>query len=193
NATVSFSVPQALAVAERVERALARRREAGLGNEGINPVCTIMVGRLDDWLKHVAARDGAELDPAALNYAGVACAKKAYALYREKAYRTRLLIAAFRLPCHWTEFIGGDLSLTIPHKYQTEFNNAHIEVTAHIQEPVSAAYLKDLERLPDFRKAYGDMTVEEFDGFGPVNKTLEQFAQGYDDLVRIVRSFQFQY
>src|SRR6185436_6259110 len=56
NATVSFSVPQALAVAEAVERGLRRRERNGEDVSRMGPVCTIMVGRLDDWLKVVADR-----------------------------------------------------------------------------------------------------------------------------------------
>jgi transaldolase len=50
NATVSFTLPQCLAVAEAVERGLKRREREGRDIASIGPVCTIMVGRLDDWL-----------------------------------------------------------------------------------------------------------------------------------------------
>ena len=53
NATVSFTLPQAIAVAEAVERGLKRREAEGLDITTMGPVCTIMVGRLDDWLKVV--------------------------------------------------------------------------------------------------------------------------------------------
>lgn len=33
------------------------------------------------------------------------------------------------------------------------------------------------------------MTVEEFDSFGTVNKTLLQFLDGYDDLVSMIRKY----
>ena len=51
NATVSFTLPQAIAVAEAVERGLKRREAEGLDISTMGPVCTLMVGRLDDWLK----------------------------------------------------------------------------------------------------------------------------------------------
>src|ERR1035438_5570455 len=51
NATVSFTLPQAIAVAGAVERGLARREKEGLDIRFMGPVCTIMVGRLDDLLK----------------------------------------------------------------------------------------------------------------------------------------------
>ena len=54
NATVSFTLPQTIAVAEAVERGLERREKAGKDISTMGPVCTIMVGRLDDWIRLVA-------------------------------------------------------------------------------------------------------------------------------------------
>ena len=48
-----------------------------------------------------------------VNWAGVAAFKRAYAIYRERGYRTRALAAAYRHRLHWTEFVGGDVILTI--------------------------------------------------------------------------------
>lgn len=57
NVTVSFSVPQVLAIGEAIERGLVRRDAAGMDTSHMAPVATMMVGRLDDWLKIVAKRD----------------------------------------------------------------------------------------------------------------------------------------
>src|SRR3954447_4945032 len=54
NATVCFTLPQCVAVAEAVERGLTRREKEGKDIATMGSVCTIMVGRLDDWLKLVA-------------------------------------------------------------------------------------------------------------------------------------------
>src|SRR4029079_976036 len=91
NATVSFTLPQCVAVAEAVERGLARREREGHDTSHMGPVCTIMVGRLDDWLKLVMERDGIVTDPEHLEWAGIAVFKKAYALFQARGYRTRLL------------------------------------------------------------------------------------------------------
>jgi len=64
NATVSFALPQALAVAEAVERGLRRREREGRDISTMGPVCTLMVGRLDDWLKAVAEKENVIADPA---------------------------------------------------------------------------------------------------------------------------------
>src|SRR3712207_3791236 len=94
NATVSFTVPQAVAVAEAIERGLQRREAEGHDVGAMGPVCTIMVGRLDDWMKAVAARDGITVDPGVLEWAGVAAFKRAHEVFRERGFRTRLLSAA---------------------------------------------------------------------------------------------------
>lgn len=56
NVTVSFSVPQVLAIADAIERGLRRRDDAGLDTAHMAPVATMMIGRLDDWLRLVAER-----------------------------------------------------------------------------------------------------------------------------------------
>jgi len=193
NATVSFSYTQAMAAAAAIERGLKRREAEGKDVTDMGPVCTIMIGRLDDWLKRVVERDNIAVDPCALEYAGIACAKKAYKEFREKGYRTKLLTAAYRSPLHWTEFIGGDMVLTIPYQYQVRFNDSDFEVQSAIENEVDPRYIDQLMKLPDFVKAYEKMDVEEFDTFGPVNITLSQFLKGYDELIIIIRRFMVRY
>lgn len=190
NATVSFTVPQSLAVAEAVERGLARREKEGLDTASMAPVCTLMVGRLDDWLKKVAEKKGIITNPAYLEWAGVAAMKKAYGIYKQRGYRTRMLAAAYRNHLHWSEFIGGDLVLTIPHEWQVRFNGSDVEVKNRIDDPVDPAILEELLRkFPDFNRAYDEngLKPEEFDTFGATRRTLRSFISGYEDLLKVVR------
>jgi transaldolase len=190
NATVSFTVPQALAVGAAVERGLERRAAAGEDIDSMSPVCTLMVGRLDDWLEVAAGKSGTLLTPGYVNWAGIACVKRAYAIYRERGYRTRVLAAAYRNHLHWSALIGGDIVLTIPSKWQKLFNASDLEVVPRFDEPVPAEAIEELERLvPDFSRAYepDGLTVDEFDGFGATVRTLRQFLQSYQELVATVR------
>lgn len=192
NATVSFSVPQAVEVAEAVERGLGRREREGKDISTMGPVCTIMVGRLDDWLKIVAEREGIIADPCCLEWAGVAAMKKAYDIYRERGYRLRLLSAAFRNHLHWSEFIGGDVVISPPYKWQKRFNASDVEVVSRIDTPVDSSIVDELSaKFVEFRRAYeiGGMTVDEFDDFGPNRRTLRQFTAGYYDFVGVMRDF----
>jgi transaldolase len=189
NATVSFTVPQVIAVAEAVERGLARAQG---DTSSMRPVATLMVGRLDDWMTALADRDGVLLTPGVAAWAGLACFKRAYAIFGERGYRTRLLAAAYRNELHWTELIGGDVVLTIPHRWQVLFNESGTPVRSRIDHPVPAAALEELlAKLPDFRRAYepDGLAVEEFDGYGATVRTLRTFISSYHDLVAVVRDF----
>src|ERR1700684_4448779 len=135
NATVSFTLPQCIAVAEAVERGLTRRESESNDIGSMGPVCTIMVGRLDDWLKVVMERDGISVDPGYLEWAGVAGFKKAYALFRERGYRIRLLSAAFRNHMHWSEFIGADAVVSPTYAWQRRLNASDIAVIPRIDNP----------------------------------------------------------
>jgi len=186
NATVCFTVPQALAVADAVERGLDRRGDA----DGMSPVCTIMVGRLDDWLEIAAKKAGTLMTPGYVNWAGIACVKRAYGIYRERGSRTRLLAAAYRNHLHWSQLIGGDIVLTIPHVWQKLFNASDIEVAPRFEDPVPTAILEELlTKLPDFVRAYepDGLTVDEFEGFAATRRTLRGFIASYDDLCAVVR------
>ena len=192
NATVCFTVPQSLAVAEAVERGLKRREKENLPVDDMSPVCTIMVGRMDDWLKVLTNRDDVIVDPGNLNWAGVACIKHAYEIYQEKGYRTRLLAAAYRHHYHWSELIGGDVILTIPHKWQVRFNHSDIVVKERFSNPIPEDILNSLlDHFEDFRRAYhaDGMTVDEFDSYGATVRTLRGFIASYHDLVGLIRDF----
>ncbi len=192
NATVCFTVAQALAVAEAVERGLKRREAEGKDIDELHPVCTIMVGRLDDWLKIVCARDELVPNPEILEWAGVAVMKRAYAIYQERGYRCRLLAAAYRNHYHWSEFIGGDVVLTIPCKWQKRFNQSQVEVKERMHQAVAPQIVSELQSLfPDFRAAYepDGLSPAEFDTFGATRRTLRTFIADYIGLLAVVRDF----
>ena len=118
----------------------------------MGPVCTIMVGRLDDWLRTVAARDGSSVDPELLDWAGVAVFKRAYRIFQDRGFRTRLLSAAFRNHMHWSELVGGDVVISPPFEWQVRLNSSGIEPHPRIDEPVDAEIVSALyEGFADFR------------------------------------------
>ncbi len=192
NATVSFTVPQALAVAEAVERGLNRRAAEGKDISTMRPVCTIMIGRTDDWMKVVAKKEEIDIDPAALDWAGIAVFKNAYRIWQERGYRTRLLAAAYRHLGHWSELIGGDIVLTIPYEWQLKINASDIPVIERMQNPVEPQIVDALySKIPDFRRAYDadGMTPAEFDSYGATVRTLRTFIAAVHDLMGVMRDF----
>ena len=192
NATVSFTVPQAVAVAEAVERGLNRRAAEGKDVSQMRPVCTIMIGRTDDWVKMVAKRDNVDINPDYLNWAGIAVFKHAYDIWQQRGYRVRLLAAAYRHLGHWSELIGGDVVLTIPYDWQLKINASDIPVVERMQNPVDPQIVEALyTKLPDFRRAYDPdgMTPAEFDSYGATVRTLRAFIAAAHDLMAVVRDF----
>jgi len=190
NVTVSFSVAQVILAAERIERGLDRAKANGINTDNFTPYVTMMVGRLDDQLKRVMAKERISIDPGYLEWAGVAAFKKAYKLFKERGYRSKLLVAAFRNHMQWSEFIGGDLVLSMPHEWWTQYNNSDIEVIPRIDIPVRPEIIEELYRkFADFRKAYDEdgMTESEFLTFGSTVHTLNQFNTGYQNLLTFIR------
>lgn len=190
NATVCFTLPQCIAVAESVERGLKRREREGKEIATMGPVCTIMVGRLDDWLKVLIEKENVSIDPGYLEWAGVAVFKKTYKIFRERGYRIRLLSAAFRNHMHWSELIGGDVVISPPYSWQVRFNASDIEPRSRIDEPVPPKMVEELsKKFADFRRAYTEdgLAIAEFDSFGPTRRTLRQFISACHDLDSLVR------
>lgn len=190
NVTVSFTVPQALAAAEAIERGLKRREAEGKDISTMSPRVTMMVGRNDDWMKVVVKRDGIDISPEYLEWCGVACFKKAYGIFQARGYRAGLLAAAYRNFLHWTEFVGGDVALTIPWEWQVKFNGSDVKPTPHMQEPIDEAILDALyTKIPDFRRAYDEdgLTVQAFDTFGATVRTLRSFVEAWHNFVAVIR------
>ena len=192
NATVCFTLPQAVAVAEAVERGIARRAAAGNDTANLTPVCTLMIGRLDDWLKVVARKESIVLTPGHLDWAGIAVMKKTYGLFQQRRYRARLLAAAYRHHLHWSELIGGDIVQTIPYEWQVLFNRSDIEVKPRMRNAVDPTVVEELYRkFADFRRAYDEqgLALLDFDQFGATARTLRTFIGSYAELLACVRDF----
>jgi transaldolase len=189
NATVSFSVAQAVAAGEAVERGLRRREAGGLRVDDKGPVITVMMGRIEDWLRVQTERDGIIADPSSLPWSGVAVFKRTVEEFRRRGLRARPLAAAIRHHLHWSELIGGDVIITMPAVWQRRFNASDIEVRPRMDEPVEPRIVDDLRRhYPDFVRAFepDGLKPDEFDSFGPSARTLRAFIGSYHDLLHQV-------
>ena len=177
-ATVSFTVPQVLAVAERHRRGAQRAQQAGIAAGRCFAV--IMIGRLDDYLREIAADRKAGLSEADIRCAGLAVTKRAYALYQERQYEAVLLVAALRGVYHAAELAGANLILSIHPKYQPPLLAADLPKQTRIDSPLDAQAIERLRALPDFPRAYepDGMQPEEFSAFGLTQRTLAQFSEG---------------
>ena len=107
--------------------------------------------------------------------------------------RARLLAAAIRHHLHWSEFVGGDVVITLPSSWQKKFNASALEVRERMDVPVAQRYIDELvEQFPDFRRAYepDGLAVDDFDSFPPTVRTLRAFIGSYHELLAAVTDAQ---
>ncbi len=187
NATVSFTVSQAVLVAEAIARGEQRARATG--KVAPRSVITLMIGRVDDHIKRVVDKDKLLLDPGHLAWAGIAVFKSAHAVFKRRGFSTTLLAAAYRHHLHWTELIGAGVIQTIPYAWWKQFETAHVPLRASLHEPVEPEILASLRKVPDFVRAHdeGALAAGDIERYGATVHTLRQFLDGYEGLVKLVR------
>ena len=191
NATVSFTVPQVVKVAEAIEKGLEEAEKNGIDTTNITPYVTIMVGRIDDHLKRIRKSKSVNIEPEIIDWASIAIFKNAYRIFKEKKYKSKLLAAAFRCDLHWKEIVGGDIIISMPYEWWNKFNASDVNVKHKIDEPVDEKTINLLkENFEDFNKAYDEngMTENEFESFGATVHTMQTFLEGYDEFVELIRS-----
>ena len=175
--TVSFTVPQVIAIAERHRAGIARAKA-----QGITPgkcFAVIMIGRLDDFLREVAHDNQVAVSEADIRQAGLAVTKRAYALYRERNYEAVLLVAALRGDYHLTEIAGADLIMSIAPAFQEVFVTQDLPREERIDRPIPDDVIERLAAMPEFVRAYepDGMKPAEFMAFGATQRTLSQFCE----------------
>ena len=174
--TVSFTVPQVLAIAERHRKGIARAKAKGIKPGRCYSV--IMIGRLDDYLREVAQDSYPEVSESDIRWSGLACTKRAYQIYKEKGYESELLIAALRGPYHLTELAGANLIMSIAPGPQVWFIKDDHPREERIDHPVPADAIARLNKMPEFVKAYepNGMSPKDFIGYGVTQRTLSFFV-----------------
>ncbi|MBR2570970.1 MAG: transaldolase [Clostridia bacterium] len=192
NGTVCFGIPQAIAVAEAVERGFRRREALGLPVEGILGSCTIMTGRLDDYMKRLAQERETPITQEYLDMAGEAVFKKAYRIYRERGYRAKLLVANNNSHFLWSRFLGGDLLMTVNPLWCRRMEGARLPLRETIDEQVDPLIVGELlDKFPEFRSVYQEdgLSVSEFNHYGAFIHTMNEFLTGCDGFLGYLRSF----
>jgi len=176
-ATVSFTVPQVIAVAERYRRGIQRARRNRV--EPGRCFAVIMIGRLDDYLRDVAHDYEADVDESDIQQAGVAVTKRAYSMYTERGYEAVLIIAALRGAYHMTELAGAEIVMSIAPKYQEILLSESFPCEERIDVGVPADVIERLSKLAEFVRAYDPegMMPKDFITYGVTQKTLSQFYE----------------
>ena len=174
-ATVSFTLPQVIAVADRHRRGVARAHAAGRAPGRCFAV--LMVGRLDDYIREVARDSGARAAEEDIRLAGLAVTKRADAIFRAEGYEAVLLVAALRGDYHITALAGARLVISVPPRSQAALLKADPPRVACASLPVPEDAVRRLCTIREFARAYAPdgMRPEEFISYGPTQRTLSQF------------------
>jgi transaldolase len=193
NATVSFSVSQALAAAEAMERGMRRLSHETAAT--FTPYVTIMVGRVGDHLKRVQDAELVLADPGVADWAGIAIFKKAHRLFRQRGHAPMLVAAAYRHRRQWSELVGDGFVQSIPYKWWKAFDASDVSLSTTIADPIPEPIHSELVRFfPDFVRAYDEegMRPEQFESYGASVATLRQFESAYRTLVAHVSTLRRQ-
>ena len=174
--TVSFTVPQVLAIGAALQRGFDCAHQNGI-KPGLG-AAVIMVGRLDDFLRDVAQDSSDVVAESDIIQAGTAAAKRAYKIFKERKYESYIMPAGCRGAYHITALAGANMIMSIAPKIASMLGEVEGPFREQIDEPVPQDVIDRLMTMPEFRKAYepDGMKMEEFITFGSTNRTLDQFV-----------------
>lgn len=182
-ATVSFTLPQVLAVTQIYSDVLR-------GWRGENPprlAAVLMVGRLDDYLRTLAKQRAIQVPESIITQAGVAVAKRTYSEMRKRNLPGFLLLAAPRGLYHITEFLEMEAAMTAGAAIrQLAYDSPSPLVPGTNPTPEALDVLRTT--FPEFVQAYepDGIPVEEFESYGAAVRTLAEFISAQDGLERFV-------
>ncbi|MCL5281901.1 MAG: hypothetical protein M1376_18560 [Planctomycetes bacterium] len=175
--TISYTVPQTIATAERYRRGIQRATAKGIAPGKCFAV--IMIGRLDDYLRELAHDCCAEVSEADIRQAGLAVTKRAYSIYKQREYEATLIVAALRGTHHMTELAGAEVIMSIFPTIQEMLLTPDLPQQERIDVDIPADVIERLSQIPDFVRAYepDGMKPTEFVTYGVTQRTLSQFIE----------------
>lgn len=184
-ATEIFAISQAIYMCERWEAAVKK-----YGNRPPFFI-THITGIFDQHLGNVVKEKGIDIAPGILAQAGCCVGRREYHIVKERGYQTTLLGGGARGIQHFTEFVGGDMDITINWSTADELIQAGPPAVKRINAVTPRAVIAELDaKLPEFRQAYAEdsLTIKEFKAFGPVQLFRTMFLDGYGKLVSAVKA-----
>lgn len=175
--TISYTVPQVIAIAERHRRGIQRARKNGV--EPGKCFAVIMIGRLDDYLREVAHDGRASVSESDIRLAGLAVTKRAYSIYKQRGYEAVLIVAALRGTYHMTELAGAEIIMSIFPTVQEILLTPDLPQEERIDVEVPADAIERLSQIREFVRAYepDGMKPSEFIAYGVTQRTLSQFYE----------------
>ena len=186
NATEIFGVAQMLSLCETYEKVSKK--------SGNRPPLFMshIAGIYDDYFKAYVEREKVDIAPDVLWQAGLAVARKVYQLMTERGYSAIFVGGGARGLHHFTEMVGGDACITINWEGTADkLLEIDPPVVYRLFNPVPQKVIEELmEKLPAFRQGYLEdgLSVEEFEGFGPVQLFRSSFVKSWTQVLEIAKT-----
>lgn len=206
NATLVFTVPQVMAVAEAVKQGKKIGELYGTDYSQWRSVITIMMARFGERKEFAeqAREAGIELTDELRRWAEIAIWKKAYNLLREREYPSKLLLCSSRVGptvngeqriLHIEEVVGASIVYTMNPGFieKVLLLYADKELEPRADKPVPSDVLERLLQISYFRQGYAEngMQLKEFINHPSTVYTRDDFAKamtGFEDFVEARRS-----
>jgi transaldolase len=153
---------------------------------------TCIAGIFDQQLKNELEAGAIDIEPDILFQAGMALTKREYRLMRERGWPGILLGGGARGLHHFTEFVGGDMHVTINWKGTADkLIEQDPPVICRMDSLTPDSVLDELiAKVPDFRRAYflDGLEEDDFAEFPPVRLFRSQFIAGWNQLLDALKA-----
>jgi transaldolase len=195
--TLGFTVSQLVAVGEAASAGLAVARQRGTDLRHWRSCAVMMLGRYEDAppFGAQARAAGIELSEADIRWAGIAIARKAHRLFRERGYASQLLAASMRVGptidgkvhvWHLEKLAGMNGVLTVfPNIFEAFLANyVDRPLEPQIDEPVPDEVLERLLSVPYFAEAYDERGIapEDWIHHPALVATANSFVQSMESV-----------
>jgi transaldolase len=179
-ATEIFAVSQAIEMCERYVRASKK--------SGHCPpfYVTHITGIFDQYWADLVKSETIAIAPEILGQAAGIICRQEYQVLTKRGYPGTMLGGGARNLQHFTEFVGGDMHITINWRDVEELLRLDGPVVKRMDTPAPQEVVDELcAKLPNFRRAYYEdaMSPKEFAAFGPLMFFKTMFLNGYARLL----------
>lgn len=152
---------------------------------------SVITGIFDEYLKKYVEEKGIDISSDVLWQAGLAVAKKTYAMVKERNSKIRFIGGGARGLHHFTEMVGADCVVTINWKGTADkLLEQDPPVVQRFAMPIPQSAIDELtEKVDEFRRAYyvNAITEEEFEDYGPVVLFRSSFESAWKNALAEIK------
>lgn len=156
------------------------------------PLCfSLISGIFDEYLHNYVRENQVDISEDVLCQAGISVAKKVHQIMHDKKYPVTFIGGGARKLYHFTEMVGGDVSITINWKGTAEeLIRMDEPVIQRFLQPTPYMVIDELtEKLEDYRKAYylNSICTDEYEEYGPVVLFRNSFIRDWTNACEYIQ------